>query len=198
MTVPILPHHVACILLAAGKSSRFGPNDKLLAILHGKPLLNHAADALAALPFADRIVVGSPAVTRYDLPGFKRVESDAPNAPQSNSIALGVAALIDTGCDAILIALADMPFVPSTHFLALMQAFDGPHSIIASRTGSTAMPPALFGKNHFLSLTKLSGDQGARSLLHQAATVPLPSGAEIDIDTREELLRCNSVRNDVK
>ena len=40
------------LLLAAGQSRRFGPQDKLLAPLAGRPVVAHALDALA-LPEAD-------------------------------------------------------------------------------------------------------------------------------------------------
>ena len=50
------PETTALVLLAAGQSRRFG-GDKLGAPLLGKPLALHAADALAAIPFATRIAV---------------------------------------------------------------------------------------------------------------------------------------------
>ncbi len=45
------------LLLAAGHSRRFGAADKLAAPLDGRPLVAHAAGALAALPLAARLVV---------------------------------------------------------------------------------------------------------------------------------------------
>jgi molybdenum cofactor cytidylyltransferase len=194
--MPIHPQHVACILLAAGRSERFGGDDKLLSDLFGKPLVIHAATALRALPFQHRIIVGSSAVIDLNIEGFGSVKREFAGAPQSRSIALGVEAAMKLGCDAIMVALADMPFIPQSHFAALMAAFSGSGSIIASQSGQAIMPPALFGQQHFEALAGLSGDQGARALLERAETISLPSGADIDIDTQDDLARLKEKNDD--
>ena len=48
---------VAAILLAAGRSRRFGAADKLAVDLDGLPLGLHAARTLADVPLAARILV---------------------------------------------------------------------------------------------------------------------------------------------
>src|SRR3546814_17898790 len=55
----IEPEAVALILLAAGRSPRFGVADKLAAPLHGRPLVQHAATTLSPLTFGRHIAVCS-------------------------------------------------------------------------------------------------------------------------------------------
>ena len=172
----------AVVLLCAGRGSRFG-GGKLEAVLAGKALARHAADRLAALPFSRFIAVCSE--TTPDLPGFERVMLDPVGGPLSRSIATGIAAL--DGDMSALIALADMPLVPSTHFLALMAAFDG--DVIASRVGTFAMVPAVFGAQHFATLQRLTGDRGAGALLRDAQTVELDPTLAHDVDTADDLER---------
>ncbi|MEO0031096.1 MAG: hypothetical protein RIS94_854 [Pseudomonadota bacterium] len=176
---------IALVLLAAGRAERFG-GGKLQALLAGRPVLTHVADHLATLPFAARFVTGTAA-----LPGYTGLPLDPPDAPQSRSLGLGVAAARDAGARAVLIALGDMPLVPASHFRALVAAFDG--NRIASRSGNTSMPPALFGAQHFEALIALSGDRGAGALLRDAPALPLPANAALDIDTPEDLARAEAL-----
>lgn len=81
---------VAAVLLAAGRSTRFGREDKLAAPLSGVPLALHAARRLAVLPVAARIVVAGPAPLDYGGEGFVTVHNARPEAGLGHSIALGV------------------------------------------------------------------------------------------------------------
>jgi molybdopterin-guanine dinucleotide biosynthesis protein A len=93
-------------ILAGGASTRFG-SDKALALFAGKPLLQHAIDALA--PQVDTIVI-----VGHDWPGFARVD-DLP-APGLGPIgglcgALGHGLL--HGFDAVLVAPCDTLGLPA-------------------------------------------------------------------------------------
>lgn len=177
---------IAVVLLAAGRGARFG-EAKLGADLGGRPLALHAAAMLAGLPFARHL-----AVVRDDTPdlaplGWTVLPLDPPHAPQSRSLAIGVAAARAAGARGMLIALADMPLVPAGHVAALVAAFDGDR--ITSSAGGQHMPPALFGAMHFDALEALSGDRGAGALLAGAPCLPLPPGTELDVDRPEDLAR---------
>lgn len=171
---------VAAILLAAGRGSRFG-GGKLAAMLGDKPLARHAADRLAALPFARHIAVCSDDTP--DLPGFERIMLSPPGAPLSRSIATAISAL-DSSHTA-LIALADMPLVPTSHFTGLLDAFDGDR--IGSHAGDNTMVPAMFGAQHFDVLTALQGDRGAGALLRDAPFIPVDPQLALDVDTPGDL-----------
>ncbi|UAK23218.1 nucleotidyltransferase family protein [Sphingomonas nostoxanthinifaciens] len=183
----IPPEAIAVVLLAAGSSSRFGTADKLAQTLDGLPLGLHAARTLSRLPFAARI-----AVTRPDGPDFRSQEfapviNPDPDAGQSGSIRLGLAAARLAEPRAVLIALADMPFVTIAHIAALMVQFDSDAGVVASSDGGRALPPALFDATHFPALETLTGDAGARALLREATLVAAPPAELRDIDTIEDL-----------
>src|SRR5512140_249932 len=100
---------VVAILLAAGSSTRFG-SEKLLAPWRGRPLHEHALDALLASPaVAETIVVVQPgfAVPRA-RPRCRFVVNPDHAEGMGASLRTGVrAAAGDAG--AFLVALADMP-----------------------------------------------------------------------------------------
>jgi molybdenum cofactor cytidylyltransferase len=182
---------VAAVLLAAGRGSRFG-GAKLAAQLGGQPLGRIAAATLAGVPFAARIAVVSPQTPDLAGQGFASVLLEPAGAPLSRSIALGVAraraALASVGgADAVLLALADMPFVPAAHVRALLGSFDG--HCLATRVDGRPMPPALFGPALWPALCALHGDSGARHLIAAAPWLDLPADQGLDIDTPEDLAR---------
>lgn len=175
---------VVAVLLAAGRGERFGAN-KLAARLAGQPLALHAARTLAGLPFAHRVAVHAAGTPPLALLGFREVLLDPPGAPQSRSIALGVAEARRLGARAVLVALADMPLVPAAHVAALVEAFEG--TPVATLAGAVPMPPAIFGRAAFPLLLALSGDRGARDLLRRADTLALDPALALDIDTPADL-----------
>jgi molybdenum cofactor cytidylyltransferase len=117
--------------------------------------------------------------------GFSRIALEPANAPQSRSLALGIAAARAAGAQAVLIALADMPLVPIGHFEQLIAEFDG--TSIGTAVSGTAMPPAIFGEGLFDTLTLLGGDQGAKGLLGSAPLVELDPQLALDVDLPEDL-----------
>jgi molybdenum cofactor cytidylyltransferase len=178
----VTPADIVLVLLAAGRGTRFG-GGKLSAPLDGKPLARHAADRFRTLPFAAHLAVVAPDTP--PLPGYTAVPLDPPGAPQSRSLALGIAAALPFAPRAVLIALADMPLVPIAHIERMITIFDGDR--LASRGPNSVLPPALFAIHHAPALMALTGDRGAGSLLRDASTLALPDGTALDIDRPEDL-----------
>lgn len=176
---------IACLLLAAGQSKRFGAGDKIAAPLNDTPLGLHAARTLRALPLASHFVV----TNRSDLDwsGWTIVRNGRPDTGIGHSIALGTTAARAAGATAILLALGDMPFVPASHFERLLAHYRGPDSLAASSDGQHPMPPALFGARWFDALEALCGDRGARGLLDQAALVETLPDHLADVDSADDL-----------
>jgi CTP:molybdopterin cytidylyltransferase MocA len=177
----------AGLLLAAGRSSRFGPANKLLARFRGAPLATHAAAALAALPLDYRLAVTADARVASLLPGFRIVAAD-PAGLQSDSLRTGVRAAEALGADLLLIALADMPLVDVDTLAAVLDTARV-QGIAAASDGDLVMPPAAFATSRFPDLLALSGDRGAGAILRDlpaAARVPAP-GRLADIDTADDL-----------
>ncbi|QDX26241.1 nucleotidyltransferase family protein [Sphingomonas suaedae] len=183
----IAAERTALILLAAGRSRRFGAADKLTIPYLGRPLGLHVVVALEAVPFCARIAVV--ADTALDLTGcgYTIVTNDDPAAGLGRSLRLGVEAAQASDPDAVLIALADMPRVTATHIYRLLDHAQGDDAIVASSDGVIPRPPALFGRAHIPALLAARGDMGARDLVRRGHHVVAPPSELIDIDTPQDL-----------
>ncbi len=180
--------NIAVALLAAGQGRRFG-GGKLSAELDGAPLGLRTARVLADIGFGHMFAVCKDASLTSDLTslGFHILHNDMPDMGQSHSLHIAVRAAQQTSAQALLVCLADMPFVTAGHvanIIAKMKEHDG---IIASHNGTQAMPPALFPRAYWLQLLDTKGDGGARSLLVGSLPVQAPPETLIDIDTAPDL-----------
>ena len=184
---------VRIVMLAAGRSERFGPA-KLLAEYRGKPLLQHALSAAQdACPGDVCLVVGHNAHEVADSAvglADQVITNEDYATGIGSSIACGVRACREHA-DAILIMLADQPLVSSTHLAELVKRWTGkPNEIIASRFSGVSGPPVLFASALFDQLEDLHGDIGAREILRRSSSMLRTvefAAAAIDIDTPEDL-----------
>ncbi len=188
---------VALIVLAAGRSERFGTEDKLLADLHGQPLGLHTPQRLAPMKWATKIAVtlGELAGPLQDL-GFVIV-APLQDGGLGDNIAKAVSAL--NRPQSVLICLADMPFVTLTHIEEMMAAMSADRSIVASQGAGVLSPPVLFGVKYFESLLVLSGDIGARDVIvankPELALVPATRTTLMDVDTLALLAEARLLTN---
>jgi len=184
----------ACVL-AAGTSSRFG-QAKLVKMVRGKPLLQHAL--LAASESCDgqvTLVVGHNA-DAVRIAGGGLFDHVVTNDDYKDGIGSSIATGVRTcraNADAVLILLADQPLISATHLENIITSWSGAENeIVASSFGGIFSPPILFPKNSFDALCELSGDQGARAILSDAAyevtRIDFPP-ARFDIDTPGDLER---------
>jgi molybdenum cofactor cytidylyltransferase len=185
---------VTGLLLAAGASRRFGAADKLLAPLHGKPLVTHAASALRDAG-CDRLVAvaGGEAVAAL-LPGFLVVPPDPAAPGQAGSLRAGVAVARAQGADHLLLLLGDMPFVTPGLLESVLAAGLETGSACATN-GTVRMPPAVFSTAQFPALAAVTGDKGARALLNEIpkqACIPALPESLADIDTPRDLAHANT------
>jgi len=183
-------------LLAAGQSRRFGDRDKLSAMLGEKMLGLHAAESGASLPFAHKLVIGSPehrCAKQWREQGYQIIANEDAAEGQATSVRLAAAQAINRGATALCIMLADMPFVTRDHLGRLIGAFgqSGCTNIIASARAGQAMPPAIFPSGALKKLIALEGDAGARGLLADACLVAGNDQMFMDVDTDEDLARAN-------
>ena len=181
------------IFLAAGRSTRFGANKLLHPLADGTPLALAAARNLAAaLPAALAVVNGADAELVHLLQGAGLKVSVCPDAQEGmgTSLAWGVAQT--AGADGWLIALADMPFIAPHTLRAVAERVRAPLDIVAPMHGGRRGHPVAFGRAHGPALSRLSGDTGARALLHehQSNLILLncnDAGVLQDIDSPEHL-----------
>jgi len=182
----------AALLLAAGGGSRFaGREHKLLALVGGRPLYQHALEhALGA--GLDEVIVVTGAV-ELDLPaGVTVVTNERWREGQATSLTAGLAAVRAGGHEAVVVGLADQPGIPSEAWRLVAAATHRP--IAVATFGGVRANPVRLDESVWTLLPSV-GDEGARSLMrdqpHLVTEVPCP-GQPGDIDTQEDLATWNS------
>jgi molybdenum cofactor cytidylyltransferase len=177
---------VVAVVLAAGSGARFG-GDKLLHPLNGLPLGEHIAVTLGGMAVTRLAVCPVERARRalFERHGFEIIDNPHPEQGMGTSLALGAVRAIALDADALLVCLADMPFVTEEHLLALL-AVDA--AAVATESDGTLSPPAVFGRELLPELAKLTGDQGARGLLKSAVVVRSAAELVRDFDTPHDFV----------
>jgi molybdenum cofactor cytidylyltransferase len=190
---------VAGVILAAGRSARMAPRNKLLEEIGGRPVVVRVAEialASAARPIvvvtgfeAERIAA---ALRCLDL---TCVHNPDFTAGLSTSLRAGLAAL-PAKSDGALILLGDMPFVEPRDLAALIAAFaaKGPNSICVPVRHCRLGNPVLWGRTYFSEMMRLSGDAGAKRLLELrrervTEVEAVSDGIFADVDASSDLAR---------
>ena len=184
---------IAGLLLAAGRSSRFGA-DKLCAKLDGKAVIRwSAASLLSAVDVAYVVVAPGAdapvqALSRMDV---NFVINLAHTEGMASSIRAGIAAL-SADVEAVVIALADQPRASADVMRTLIARWrEGDAEAVAPRYEDGRGNPVLFARPCFEALMQLRGDIGARGVLAalgtRAVEVQVPDVIPVDVDTPEAL-----------
>jgi CTP:molybdopterin cytidylyltransferase MocA len=184
------------VVLAAGDGSRFG-GAKQLAELDGRPLLEHALSAVAAVPAVEKfvLVLGARADEirqRVDTHGAEVVVCESWEDGQAESLKAGLAAIDDM--EAALILLGDQPGITPAAIEAVLALFDGSRPIRAVYDGRPGHP-VLMPRALMRQAMELEGDAGARELLDDAGVRRVEVGhlcEPTDVDTQADL---DSLRN---
>ena len=190
---------IAGLLLAAGRSKRFGA-DKLCAKLDGKAVIRWSVATLAPLdevyvvipPGADAV---TQALSRLDVRFVVNLERDEGMA---SSIRAGVAALPEDA-EAVVIALADQPRASDEVTRALCDRWrEGGMDAVAPVYRDGRGHPVLFGRVCFDALLALRGDVGARAVLDalgaRVALMEVADAMPADVDTPDVLLALHTRR----
>jgi 2-C-methyl-D-erythritol 4-phosphate cytidylyltransferase / 2-C-methyl-D-erythritol 2,4-cyclodiphosphate synthase len=123
-TLAVLPQppRIACVLVAAGSGQRFGTAlAKQFATCAGKPVIRHAAEALAAAGVAIQ-PVGDAAAIGMALAGLDHLPVVAGGGTRQDSVRAGLEALADGAPDIVLVHDAARPFIPPGTIAALVKA----------------------------------------------------------------------------
>jgi molybdenum cofactor cytidylyltransferase len=183
------------IVLAAGEARRFG-SPKQLAVLDGRPLLQHALDAMLAAEGVDRtvLVLGAHAerVRASIDPGVAGAAEIVvcPGWQEGLSVSLrcGLGAL--SGATRVVVTLGDQPRITAGAIAAVVAAAgdDAP----GARASYEGVPghPVLLGAQLLARVGELRGDAGFRDVL-AGTEVPTVEVGHLarpdDVDTPEEL-----------
>jgi molybdenum cofactor cytidylyltransferase len=188
---------VAAIVLAAGRSTRMGGANKLVAEIGGKPLVRIAAEQALGSRAKPVIVVTGHQRERVEaaLAGLPVRLVHNPDFAEGlgTSVRAGIAA-VPASADGAVVCLGDMPQVDAQLINRLIGALapdQGALAVIPTLDGKRGNP-VLWSRRFFPDLMALEGDVGARNLIgrYGEAVIEVPvtgKAALTDVDTQEAL-----------
>jgi molybdenum cofactor cytidylyltransferase len=198
-TVPEIEgnRNVAAIVLAAGRSTRMGGPNKLLAELDGKKLVRIATEQALASKASEVIVVtGHQAdLVEQALAGLKVKFVRNPDfaGGLAGSLKAGISAVPERN-DGAVICLGDMPLIDADLIDRMIDSFapDRGNLIVVPVSEGRRGNPVLWSRRFFSELMTLDGDIGARHLIakHAEVVAEVPVDGEsafLDIDTPQAL-----------
>jgi molybdenum cofactor cytidylyltransferase len=186
---------IAAIVLGAGRSSRMGGPNKLLAEINGKPLIRMVVEQALASRARPVLVVTGHQRERVEaaLSGLPVQFVHNPHFADGlgTSLKAGIAAL-KPNIDGTIVCLGDMPQVDAALIDRLIGAIDPDKGaliavpVIEGKRGN----PVVWSRRFFADLMTVEGDVGARYLIGRyaeaVAEVPVDGTAALtDVDTPE-------------
>jgi molybdenum cofactor cytidylyltransferase len=192
---------VAAIVMAAGRSRRMAPRNKLLMpIGGGKLMIQRVVDNVLASQARPVFVVTGHQETelRNALQGRNVTFVHSPHYADgmAESVKAGIGALPAT-IEAAVVCLGDMPLVGPGLIDQLIAAWDREEgrTIVMPTFNGLQGNPVLWDRRYFEEIGQLGGDMGARQILNRHADAIAEVAAENDgtlkdfdtIDTLEEL-----------
>ena len=187
---------VDALVLAAGKSSRMGGPNKLLAQFSGEPLIRKVVKAATDSEAASVTVVSghqAEAVGRaLEGCGAAVVHNQDFAEGLATSLRTGLAAL-PNGADGALVILGDMPGVTAGLMDRLIATFrgQGGQAVVRAMHGGKRGNPVILPASIFDQARLLTGDTGARHLVEMSGlpVIDIEAGdaALLDVDTPEAL-----------
>jgi molybdenum cofactor cytidylyltransferase len=189
---------VAAIVLAAGRSTRMGGPNKVLAEIGGQPLVRIVAEQALASRAGPVIVVTGHERAKVEaaLAGLRvrLVHNPDYAAGLSTSLKAGLGAL-PSSADGAIVCLGDMPSVTAALIDRLVDAFDPEHGslVVVPTIEGKRGNPVVWSRRFVPDLMALEGDVGARHLIATyadvVAEVPVEDAAALtDVDTPDALL----------
>jgi molybdenum cofactor cytidylyltransferase len=187
---------VAAIVLAAGRSTRMGGPNKLLADIGGRPMVRIVVEQALASRARPVLVITGHQRDRIEaaLAGLAVTLMHNPSFAEglSTSLKAGITAL-PADIDGAIVCLGDMPHVDAELINRLISAFDperGALVVVPTIAGKRGNP-VVWSRRFFPDLASLDGDVGARHLIvgYQEAVVEVPAdqAALVDVDTPDAL-----------
>jgi molybdopterin-guanine dinucleotide biosynthesis protein A len=185
---------VAGVILAGGKSSRFGSN-KALAALQGKPMISHAVETLETLFTEHLLVTNSP--EEYVFTGWNTTRDIYPGAGPLAGIH---AALAQVKSDRIFVAGCDMPFLNPAVIRFICTQYKDADVVIPETENGLEPLHALYHKN---CLVPVAADlqAGQRRLQHffsRIKTVIIPWQEIAAVDPNQASFRNINYQHDLQ
>ncbi|MEZ5597090.1 MAG: nucleotidyltransferase family protein [Pseudomonadales bacterium] len=165
---------IGAIVLAAGRSRRFGGDKRRHRLADGRAMLATTLGNCQLAFAAVRLVLAPGDDTLVEDVRLALRDTDdvvfASRAREGMGHSLAAAA-VDLSWRFAFVVLADMPYIlPSTYAQLIATAATLPDDgiLIPCHHGERGHPVG-FGRDYFAGLREMSGDQGAKDILRQAA-----------------------------
>jgi molybdenum cofactor cytidylyltransferase len=183
---------IACIILAAGESSRFGQPKQLLD-WHGQPFVRAVAKTALEAGLSPVIVVtganSEKVEAAIDDLDVKIIHNDKWKSGQGSSIKAGIASIMDMPMGGAIFLLTDQPQVTTSVLRALVEKHaESLFPIVAPMVIDQRANPVLFDRITFKDLAAIEGDVGGRAIFHKHRVEYLPWHDDrllLDVDTPE-------------
>lgn len=171
------------ILLAAGLSRRFGPENKLLAPVAGRPLFRHILDKLEKLQGPDTrllVMTNTPEIRAWcesrNIPW-----GASPQADQGISHTIRAALALAGDTEAYVFFVADQPKLEESTIRRLLSACEAGNAPVGCLvSGERRGNPVWFSALLRPELEQLTGDTGGRAVLqpHWAQALRVEAAGE--------------------
>lgn len=192
---------IGAIVLAAGLSRRMGEAKQFLP-LQGKPLFRHAVERAIANELSPILLIGGEQGER-----LRRLTSDLPQVEvlDNRAYATGMASSLRVGMeaaggrvDAVLVFLADQPYVPNHVVQALIHTYAENRAegvrIVRPVYQDEAGHPVLFDASLIEEFSYVTGDKGGKDIIdkHNAHMKKVSFDCadwNLDVDTPDDYQR---------
>jgi molybdenum cofactor cytidylyltransferase len=197
--VPEKGRRVAAVVLAAGRSTRMGAVNKMIAEIGGKPLVRIAAEQAIASKASPVIVVTGHEREKVEaaLDGLNVRFANNPDYADGlgTSLRTGIAA-VPAEADGAVVLLGDMPQIDAALIDKLVAAFDpekGALVVVPTIEGRRGNP-VIWARRFFPDLMAVTGDVGARHVIGNVAEAVAEVAVSdpaitVDVDTPDVLAR---------
>lgn len=159
---------VSALILAAGRSRRFVADKRLARLPQGCGVLEQTVDRCSQAGLDLLLVLGpgdEPLAEDFERRGVATLIARGAAGGMGCSLADGVTALAAAGNAAVLVVLADMPYVKPVTLQGLANRLLAGAGIVRPVFNGKPGNPVGFSSQYFSTLAALSGDRGARDIL---------------------------------
>lgn len=188
-----MTQRVQALMLAAGSSERFGSDKRFHKLQDGTPVIVQALRNLQAA-VEHVVLVIKPGETQLFVKFLaaakktKIVEAPHADSGMGASLACGIGHI---DADAVLITLADMPFIQAATIKCVCQALQQHALVVPTYLGKPGHPVG-FQQEFFAELAELSAEEGGKNVLRRhrdkvKQLVVQDRGIVMDIDIPTDL-----------
>jgi molybdenum cofactor cytidylyltransferase len=184
---------VGVLLLAAGRSRRFGSDKRVATLASGSTILDTTINNILATQLPLKVCLREDDIHIAELLRSQDIAfllCKASDNGMGATLSEGIASVLDW--DGALIALADMPFISRETYSRVACALTSDTICLPTNDKGRGHPVG-FGQKWFDDLQELEGDKGGLSIvkLYEDAVIEIPCddmNLQNDIDLPEKLI----------